>query len=60
MQYPKIYEGIGIRIGNGAMLYGPTGCGKTLIARGLAAETGFNVIHVKVCIILVKFKKIGF
>lgn len=48
MQYPKVYKSIGIRIGNGAVLHGPSGCGKTLIARGLATETGLNVIQVKV------------
>lgn len=48
MQFPEIYKSVGIRIGNGAILYGPSGCGKTLIARSLASEIALNVIHVKV------------
>jgi ATP-dependent 26S proteasome regulatory subunit len=51
MQFSDIYKSVGIRIGNGAILYGPSGCGKTLIARGLASEIGLNVIHIKVGII---------
>jgi ATP-dependent 26S proteasome regulatory subunit len=47
MRHPEIFQGVGIRVGNGAILHGPTGCGKTLLARGLASETEFNVIHVK-------------
>lgn len=48
IHYPQVYKSVGIRIGNGAILYGPSGCGKTLIARGLATEIGLDVIHVKV------------
>lgn len=36
----------------GFLLYGPPGCGKTLIAKAVANEAGANFIHIKVCVIL--------
>lgn len=47
MQDPSRFTRMGIRPPKGALLYGPPGCGKTLIARALAAESGANVIQVR-------------
>ncbi|CAD5234277.1 unnamed protein product [Bursaphelenchus xylophilus] len=46
-KYAEVYQEIGVKVGNAAILHGPTGCGKTLLARALAEETGFTVNFVK-------------
>lgn len=47
MKEPAKFTGMGIRPPRGALIYGPPGCGKTLLARALAAETGANMILVR-------------
>jgi len=39
LKYPEIFERLGINAPKGVLLYGPPGCGKTLIARAVANET---------------------
>ncbi len=47
MKEPSRFTKIGIKPPKGALIYGPPGCGKTLLARALATETGANMILVK-------------
>jgi ribosome biogenesis ATPase len=44
---PEKFEALGIPLPAGVMLYGPPGCGKTLLAKAIANESGANFISVK-------------
>jgi transitional endoplasmic reticulum ATPase len=44
--YPEVFKQIGIDAPRGLLLYGPPGCGKTLIARAVAYETGVNFYNI--------------
>ncbi|MBD3215860.1 MAG: CDC48 family AAA ATPase [Candidatus Lokiarchaeota archaeon] len=47
LKYPKLFERAGIRQLNGILLFGPPGCGKTLLAKAIANESECNFISIK-------------
>lgn len=47
IKYPETFKRIGVAPPKGVLLYGPPGCGKTLIAKAIATESGANFIAVK-------------
>jgi len=47
LKTPEIFERLGIKPPKGVLLYGPPGCGKTLLARAVATESESNFITIK-------------
>ncbi|EFJ46428.1 hypothetical protein VOLCADRAFT_105558 [Volvox carteri f. nagariensis] len=44
---PERFEALGLPAATGVLLYGPPGCGKTLVAKAVANESGANFISIK-------------
>jgi transitional endoplasmic reticulum ATPase len=45
---PDLYETYGRRAGGGVLLFGPPGCGKTMLARATASECGLPFSNVRI------------
>ncbi|NMC08274.1 MAG: CDC48 family AAA ATPase, partial [Candidatus Lokiarchaeota archaeon] len=47
LKNPGLFEKAGIREPSGVLLYGPPGCGKTMLAKAVATESEANFITIK-------------
>ncbi|MED6216933.1 hypothetical protein PIB30_012661 [Stylosanthes scabra] len=55
LKYPEVHKTFEVVNEIGILLFGPPGCGKTLIAKAVANEAGANFIHIKGPELLSKF-----
>ena len=47
IEHRDLYKKFGMQASRGVLFYGPPGCGKTLMAKAIANESGANFIRVK-------------
>ena len=55
MENPELFKAYGKTVGGGVLLYGPPGCGKTLIARATAGEIDANFFAIGIHDVLDSF-----
>jgi transitional endoplasmic reticulum ATPase len=55
LKYPHLFKKAGINPPKGILLSGPPGCGKTMLAKAIATESGVNFISVKGPALLSKY-----
>jgi transitional endoplasmic reticulum ATPase len=46
LQHPELYKAYGRKPGGGILIFGPPGCGKTLMLRAVAGEVGCNYFSI--------------
>ena len=46
LRHPELFSRLGVEPHSGVLLYGPPGCGKTLLAKVLATESDANMYSI--------------